>query len=52
MQGKKKSQYKIVLEKDVMTHLLDKDLKTPVFRLLEELQKDMEKDKKTIYEQN
>jgi len=48
----KRSQHKIVPEKDLMTHLLDKDLKTAVFRLLKELQKDTEKDKKTIYEQN
>lgn len=49
--GKKISQHKIVPEKDLMTDLLDKDLKI-VFRLLKELQEDTGKDKKIMYEQN
>lgn len=46
------SQHKIVPEKDLMTDLLDRDLKIAVFRLLKELQEDTGKDKKIMYEQN
>lgn len=42
----------MVPEKDLMADLLDKDFKTTVFKILRKLKEDMEKIKKTMYDQN
>lgn len=53
IQRKKNNKSKeIVPEKDPMSELLDKDLKTIVLKMLKEPKEDMEKVKKMMYIQN
>lgn len=49
--GKNKSK-ETVPEKDLMSELLDRDLKMIVLKMLKEAKKDVEKVKKMIYTQN